>query len=172
VRARQQVHALAIDERHTLQPAPVGRRFVAFILDFMLIASYLVVLLGVGVGVSLISGQDPPRSLTPRVMDLVAFLLAVLPVILYFASQEGSPAPGDVGEASRRDTAASCGRWTTQLWTTQLSSGIWAVRWLSSHPGRWLDQSPHRERVRSLPVLALSPLDLTGSAHRHSISLE
>jgi len=35
----QGAHALAIGETHPLQPAPVGKRFVAFFLDFMVIAA-------------------------------------------------------------------------------------------------------------------------------------
>lgn len=80
------------------QPAPLGKRFVAFLLDYLIIAGYLIALLAVGTGLTLAVGPGPREPLAPLVMDLVAFLFAVLPVILYFALQEGGPSQATFGK--------------------------------------------------------------------------
>lgn len=72
-----------------LHPAPLRRRFKAFLLDSLVIAAYLCVLLGVGVIVKFALLPTHAGRLSPLAMDLVAFLLTILPAILYFAIQEG-----------------------------------------------------------------------------------
>ena len=79
------------------QPAPLSRRFAAFCFDFAVVAGYLAVLLGIGMGLAH-GGAAGLRPLTPGMTDLVAFLLTVLPVALYFALQEGSPSQATWGK--------------------------------------------------------------------------
>lgn len=80
--------------------AGFGKRVAAFALDYLIIAGYLVVLAALGLGATLAfgplggAGFRPP----PMVLDAVAFLTTVLPTILYFALQEGSPAQATWGK--------------------------------------------------------------------------
>ena len=72
--------------------AKVWQRIVAFLLDYLIIAAYLVILVIIGVGL----GFGPLRSAfqamfaNPNISEFSAFLLLVLPVILYFALFECS----------------------------------------------------------------------------------
>ena len=74
--------------------AGLGRRLVAFLLDYLIIVAYIVLLGGVNYGI-ILSGRVlvpiSPVLASPVVQDAVAFLTLILPVILYFALQEGSP---------------------------------------------------------------------------------
>ncbi len=72
--------------------ASVWQRFGAFLLDYLIIAAYIVLLIIVSVGL----GFGPLRSVframfaDPNISEFSAFLLLVLPVILYFALFERS----------------------------------------------------------------------------------
>ena len=72
--------------------AKVWQRIVAFLLDYLIIAAYLVILVIIGVGL----GFGPLRSAfqamfaNPNISEFSAFLLLVLPVILYFTLFECS----------------------------------------------------------------------------------
>jgi uncharacterized RDD family membrane protein YckC len=67
-------------------------RIAAFLLDYLIIAAYIVVL----IAVSLLLGFGPLRETfqmlfaNPNSGEVSAFLLLVLPVILYFALFESS----------------------------------------------------------------------------------
>lgn len=62
---------------------------LAFAFDFLFVAAYILVLVGLGVGTSRITSELVVVA-SPWTMDLFAFLVLILPVILYFALQEGS----------------------------------------------------------------------------------
>ena len=81
--SNQHAEPIAAQRHAGLRP-----RMLAFALDYLVIAAYA---LGLA-GVSLLAGARLPRSLwaTPASRDAVAFVTVVLPVILYFALQEGS----------------------------------------------------------------------------------
>jgi uncharacterized RDD family membrane protein YckC len=72
--------------------AKVSQRLRAFLLDYLIIAAYLVLLALVSVGL----GFGPLRNVfqamfaNPNISEFSAFLLLVLPVILYFALLESS----------------------------------------------------------------------------------
>ena len=69
------------------------KRLVAFGFDFLLIFAYVLILLGIGIAITVTIGpldQIHPVFASPVFMDLVAFLILVLPVILYFTLQESS----------------------------------------------------------------------------------
>jgi uncharacterized RDD family membrane protein YckC len=72
--------------------ANVWQRFGAFLLDYLIIAAYIVLLIIVSVGL----GFGPLRSVframfaDPNISEFSAFLLLVLPVLLYFALFEHS----------------------------------------------------------------------------------
>ena len=72
--------------------ASLRQRIGAFLLDYLIIAAYLVLLVSISVGL----GSGPLRGVframfaDPNISEFSAFLLLVLPVILYFALFERS----------------------------------------------------------------------------------
>jgi uncharacterized RDD family membrane protein YckC len=72
-----------------LQCAKPKQRIIAFLFDFLIITGYLLILLGVGVGITILSGQVSLLA-SPIAMNVLAFSVLVLPVIGYFALQESS----------------------------------------------------------------------------------
>lgn len=75
-------------------------RLLAFALDYLLIAVYAAVLAAVtfAAAASLLRSALAALLATPASRDAVAFVTMVLPVILYFALQEGSPQQGTWGK--------------------------------------------------------------------------
>jgi uncharacterized RDD family membrane protein YckC len=73
----------------SFRPAGFAKRLLAFAIDFLLIAAYILVLIGIGTGTIRITSELVILS-SPWTMDLLAFLALILPVILYFALQESS----------------------------------------------------------------------------------
>jgi uncharacterized RDD family membrane protein YckC len=72
--------------------AKVQQRIGAFLLDYLVIAAYLVllVIMSVGLGFGPLQGSFRAMFANPNSSELSAFLLLVLPVILYFALFECS----------------------------------------------------------------------------------
>jgi len=73
--------------------AGLRKRLVAFGFDFLLILTYLLILLGIGIGITATLGppdQIHPVFASPVFRDVAAFLILILPVILYFTLQESS----------------------------------------------------------------------------------
>jgi uncharacterized RDD family membrane protein YckC len=73
----------------SFRPAGFSKRLLAFAFDFLLIAAYILVLFGVGAGIVRVANESSMLA-SPWIVDLFAFLVLILPVILYFALQEGS----------------------------------------------------------------------------------
>jgi uncharacterized RDD family membrane protein YckC len=73
--------------------ANVRQRIGAFLLDYLIIAAYLVllVIIGVGLGFGPLRGVFRAMFADPNSSEFSAFLLLVLPVVLYFALLECSP---------------------------------------------------------------------------------
>ena len=74
--------------------AGLGKRLLALLFDYLLVLGYVVVLLGVGIGIRAAVGplgELLPLFASPLVLDGLAFLTLILPVILYFSLQESSP---------------------------------------------------------------------------------
>ncbi|HET9918702.1 MAG TPA: RDD family protein [Ktedonobacteraceae bacterium] len=67
--------------------ANIWQRIGAFLLDYLVIAAYiaLLVIIGVGLGFGPLRGVFQAMFADPNISELSAFLLLVLPVILYFA---------------------------------------------------------------------------------------
>ncbi len=68
-------------------------RLKAFVFDYLIILAYIAALFGVNFGIILGGGvlEDiSPLFSSPFVKDAIAFTTLILPVILYFALQEGS----------------------------------------------------------------------------------
>lgn len=76
------------------------RRMQAFVFDYLLMLGYLIVVAGAGTFMVLGPFAESWRAWTstPVRMDLVAFLTAVLPVILYFTLTESSPGQASWGK--------------------------------------------------------------------------
>ena len=113
--------------------APLGRRFKAFVLDYVVISAYLVALAILGALVYHASdgaASGPPSRL---VMELVAFGTTVLPVTLYFALQEGGPAQASWGKrrAGIRVTTRDGGRAT--LGRALGRNGLKLLPWQVAH---------------------------------------
>ena len=73
--------------------AGLRKRFIAFGFDFLLIFAYVLILLGISISITVTIGpleQIHPMFASPVYMDLLAFVILVLPVILYFTLQESS----------------------------------------------------------------------------------
>src|SRR6516225_12143248 len=73
--------------------ANVWQRIRAFLLDYLIIAAYLVllVIISVGLGFGPLRGAFGAMFANPDRSEFSAFLLLVLPVVLYFALLECSP---------------------------------------------------------------------------------
>jgi uncharacterized RDD family membrane protein YckC len=71
------------------RPAGFPRRLLAFAIDFLSIATYILVLGVIGTSTMHLTTEFVGLT-SPWTMDLLAFVVLVLPVILYFALQEGS----------------------------------------------------------------------------------
>lgn len=69
------------------------QRIAAFLLDYLIIALYLVLLIivGVGLGFGPLRGAFQAMFADPNKSEFSAFLLLVLPVVLYFALLECAP---------------------------------------------------------------------------------
>ncbi len=117
------------------QQAGLRPRLLAFALDYLLIAAYATALAAVTVAAS----ESPLRSglatlvATPASRDAVAFVTMVLPVILYFALQEGSARQGTWGKRrlGLRVTALGGGR--LPLGRALLRSGVKFLPWQIAH---------------------------------------
>ncbi len=72
--------------------ASLWQRIEAFLLDYLIIAAYLVllVIISVGLGLGPLRGAFRAMFADPNISEVSAFLLLVLPVILYFALFECS----------------------------------------------------------------------------------
>ena len=73
--------------------AGFARRLKAFAFDYLFILAYILVLLGVCLGVNLAVGplaNISPLFAFPVFLDAMSFVILILPVILYFTLQEGS----------------------------------------------------------------------------------
>ncbi len=81
-------------------PATFKQRIVAFLFDYLLICAYLVVLALISTASMQLSDSDTCSRLflNPLTADLIAFATTVLPVSLYFAVSESSPAMATWGK--------------------------------------------------------------------------
>lgn len=81
----------------SFRPVGFARRLTAFAIDFLLIAAYILVLGVIGVSTMRLTSELVALA-SPWTMDLLAFLVLILPVILYFALQEGSQRQATLGK--------------------------------------------------------------------------
>ena len=73
-------------------PASLWQRIKAFAFDYILIAGYLIIIVGLGVGVNAAFPRLSQTLFANRVTgQVIGFLLVTLPVTLYYALFESSP---------------------------------------------------------------------------------
>jgi uncharacterized RDD family membrane protein YckC len=84
----------SITNRAETRYAGFGMRLKAFAFDYLPITVYIILLFGISMGVTWMMntfGIPVGWPENPLVCDLIAFLILVLPVILYFTLQDSSP---------------------------------------------------------------------------------
>lgn len=85
----------------TTQAASGWRRIAAYAIDYVIIAGYIGLLIGIGVGVQRAMGREltPPESLRSRLLgQAVSFTTLTLPIVLYYTLFERSPRQGTLGK--------------------------------------------------------------------------
>lgn len=113
--------------------AGLGRRLAAFLLDYLVIAGYIILLI-LTVGGLMAAGLVPRAAAPdPLLYDSIAFVTLVLPVILYFTLLESSPWQATLGKrrVGLRVTAADGGR--LSLRQASLRSLVKFLPWQLAH---------------------------------------
>jgi len=115
--------------------ASAGKRLAAFAWDYLLIASYIVILALVSsiVWLGLLGHSPGAGEGRPWLYDLLAFLTLVLPVILYFTLWEASSPQATWGKrrVGLRVVSSSGGRLSTGR--SLLRSGLKFLPWQIAH---------------------------------------
>ena len=104
-----------------LHYAGLWRRIAAFAFDFLLIAAYILILLVIGLGLYTFSNGLVSLS-SPLAVDGLSFIVLVLPVILYFAVQEGSSRQATWGKRRMKLKVVNAQGNRLQAWQTLLRS--------------------------------------------------
>lgn len=114
-----------------VSPAGLSRRIAAFGLDYLLMLAYIALL----VAISLIVIGWPPKGpfLSPERYDLRAFLVLVLPVILYFALMEASARQATWGKRRMGLKVVSTGGARLSLGRSLVRSAAKFVPWQIAH---------------------------------------
>jgi uncharacterized RDD family membrane protein YckC len=93
-----------VGEVWSIVPASPLRRIAAWLLDYLLIAAYLILLTAVSLGIRISPMQAGITSVLSRPLaaELVGFLMLTLPVVLYFALCEASRWRATLGKRALR----------------------------------------------------------------------
>jgi uncharacterized RDD family membrane protein YckC len=105
---------------------------IAFAFDFLAILAYILILLGVSVTISTVMGGISLLT-SPIAMNLLAFVTLVLPVVLYFALQEGSSQQATWGKRRARITVVNAQGARMTLGQSLLRSAIKFLPWQLAH---------------------------------------
>ncbi len=110
-------------------------RVGAFLLDYLVIAAYVVVM---SLGVALLSGLGLYRVLAaltgnPWLFDLFAFLILVLPVILYFTFSEASARHATWGKQRLKLAVVSVDGKPVGWWRAFARSAVKFLPWQIAH---------------------------------------
>jgi uncharacterized RDD family membrane protein YckC len=120
-------------------PASPLRRIVAWLLDYLLIAAYLVLMTAVSLGLRASPVQAGFNSAIsqPVTAELLGFVLLTLPVVLYFALCEASPLRATLGKRALRLAVveANGGQLTTRR--ALLREAVRFLPWELSHALLW-----------------------------------
>ncbi len=112
--------------------AGVGRRIVACLFDFLIIGGYFLMLVAVGVCVNALTGGISFLE-SPIAMNILSFLTLVLPVVLYFALQEGSSRQATWGKLRAKIKVVQVQGIRMSLWQSVLRSAIKFLPWQLAH---------------------------------------
>lgn len=108
------------------------RRVIAFAFDFLIICGYILILVAVGIG--LYSMTDAISLLaSPLALDGFAFFVLVLPVILYFALQEGSSHQATWGKRRAKIKVVNAQGTRLSPWQALLRSTVKFLPWQLAH---------------------------------------
>ena len=123
------------------------RRIGAWILDYFVIAAYLILLTTASLGI-LASPLAPAFSAAlkqPITAELVGFLVLTLPVILYFALLEASQRQATLGKRALGIMVAGRGGGRLSVWRAVVREAVRFLPWELSHALIWqLALSPAR----------------------------
>ena len=139
-----------VDAAWPIVPATPIRRIAAWLLDYLLIAAYLVLLTAVSLGlrVSPVQAGFNRAMSQPVTAELLGFFLLTLPVVLYFALFEASPLGATLGKRALRLAVVETngGRLSTRR--ALLRETVRFLPWELSHALLWrVALSPDRGSI-------------------------
>jgi len=116
----------------SLHYAKPKQRAIAFLLDFLIIAGYILILFGISIGITTLSGKVSLLA-SPIATNVLAFVVLVLPVILYFALQESSSQQATWGKRRTKIKVTTIHGMKMSLWQSLLRSAIKFFPWQLAH---------------------------------------
>lgn len=119
-------------------PAGLWRRVLAFALDYVLIAAYLVLLVGAGI-VTRAVAPDVVVTLfgDPLTGEIVGFAVLTLPISLYFVLSEASASGATWGKRRMHLRVVSLGGDRLSLGQSALRTALKFVPWELTHALIW-----------------------------------
>jgi uncharacterized RDD family membrane protein YckC len=108
------------------------QRFVAIVLDFIIIGVYILFLFGVGIGIYAVSGGIALLA-SPIAMNILAFITIIMPVVLYFSLQESSTYQATLGKRWAKIKVVNLQGTRLSTWQTLLRSAIKFLPWQLAH---------------------------------------
>jgi uncharacterized RDD family membrane protein YckC len=128
-----------LDATWPVVPASPLRRIAAWLLDYGLIASYLVLLTAVSLGLRLTAMQAGFASAMsqPLTAELLGFFLLTLPVVLYFGLWEASSRRATLGKRALRLAVVGLDGSRLSLWRALGREAVRFLPWELSHALLW-----------------------------------
>jgi len=128
-----------LDAAWPVVPASPLRRIAAWLLDYVLIAAYLVLLSAVSLGLRLSPIQTEFDSAMgqPLTAELLGFFLLTLPVVLYFALFEASPLRATLGKRALRLAVVELNGFRLSTRRALLREAVRFLPWELSHALLW-----------------------------------
>jgi RDD family. len=120
-------------------PASPLRRVAAWLLDYLLIAAYLILLTAASFALRaspLRAGFDGALS-RPATAEVLGFLLLTLPVVLYFAIYEASPLEATLGKRALGLAVVRLDGCRLSIWRALLREAVRFLPWELSHALLW-----------------------------------
>jgi uncharacterized RDD family membrane protein YckC len=117
----------------------VARRLLAFGVDYLLISAYLLVLVAASLAVLASGARDAYLHLwsTSWSAEAAGFLLLTLPVVVYFAILESSPARSTLGKRAVRLQVVAIAGGSLSLGRSILRSSLKFAPWELAHFTIW-----------------------------------
>ncbi len=115
-----------------LSYAKPKQRIIAFLFDFLIIFAYILILFGIGVGVVTITNGKLLLA-SAIILNVVAFVVLVLPVILYFTLQESSSRQATWGKRRARIKVTNAQGARINIWQSFVRSAFKFLPWQLAH---------------------------------------